>query len=511
MTPQEELIAEIKLSLNEDQQKAFDQCVNGNSSVFCTGQGGTGKSWLLECVVTYFRRFPPPDNGLLAVTASTGIAAFLVKGITLHRFAGVGIEETNLDAMIMRASRGVSRTYWTTTSILIIDEVSMISATFFENLSLLAKNLRRSDQPFGGMRLIMFGDFLQLPPISKIDHPSVRIIHTDAWAELSPKIAELKQIVRQTDREFVRVLSELRYGVCTDDTERYIQGLDREVTYEDGVEPVKLFAKKDTTEAYNLSMLSGLNSSPVTYKSIDSGDIALLRQCPAPQTLQLKQGSQVMVIRNLSNNIVNGSVGTVVGFDTTPGSFLRKPKVRLVMLDGSSSVVTINRVEWETIAPGGRVAASRVQFPLILAWAVTIHKSQGQTLSRVSVDMSGIFENGQAYVALSRCSDPANLTVVNFNKNLVTAAPSCVRFYQELNSEASSSELPDYSIAAEGEDPPEYTEDSATDVADATQETWDNTEVQPPPIQGHTLDTEIMLGNLSLQENSNGSQLDFES
>jgi ATP-dependent DNA helicase PIF1 len=520
MSRQDEFIAEIKRSLNQDQQTVFEECIHGHGSVFCTGQGGTGKSWLLECIVRYYREFPLQQNKLLAVTASTGIAAFLIKGMTLHRFAGVGIEETNIGAMIQRASRGASKTYWTTTSILIIDEISMISATFFENLSLVAQNLRSSNEAFGGIRLIMFGDFLQLPPISKIDHSSTRVFHTDAWHELDPKVMELRQMVRQSDPEFIRILSEIRYGVCSDEAEHYIQQLDREVSYSDGIEAVKLFAKKNTTEAYNESMLQILDTEIVNYRSVDTGDASSLRQCPAPQILKLKKGSQVMVIRNISNNIVNGSVGTVTGFEMHPSSFIKKPKVMLVMPDGTSSTIIIGRVTWETIAPNGRVIASRVQFPLILAWAVTIHKSQGQTMPRVTVDMSGVFETGQAYVAMSRCTSPTNLRVLNFNKHLVMAAPSCVTFYHQLNAASDSSDLPVYVDERQQDNPPEYSEDSATDVAEATEQAWDRTTVHNPLVQDPLVDIPSMLEGLtlqetqdpilSLQENSNSSQLNSE-
>jgi ATP-dependent DNA helicase PIF1 len=498
MGSRDQTMDEIKSSFNAQQQEVFDQCISGNDSVFCTGQGGTGKSWLLECIVRHFRESLSEDGGLLAVTASTGIAAFLIKGITLHKFAGVGIEETNLTTMIQRASRGLSKTYWKDTSILIIDEVSMISATFFENLSLLAKNLRNSSLPFGGIRLIMFGDFLQLPPISKVDHPTVRIFHTDAWQELSPKVMELKQIVRQTNPEFIKILSEMRYGMCTDETEAYIRGLEREIVYDDGIEPVRLFAKKDSTEAHNVLMLSGLSGRPVRYKSIDSGDVGSLKQCPAVQNLELKEGCQVMVIRNLGEGVVNGSVGTIVGFEANSSVLAKKPRVRVTLPNGDLSTISVGRTAWETIAPNGKVLATRIQFPLILAWAVTIHKSQGQTLSRVSVDMSGIFEVGQAYVAMSRCKDPSNLRVVNFNRTLVMVAQSCVKFYQELSEGPREPSVVD-------DDLPKHSEEGATSVADVTQRQWDNTIVQHPLMHESGLDTQIMLGNLSLQQTSSSS------
>ena len=521
MATQQQVVNDIKSSLNEEQCKAFEECINGVGSVLCTGQGGTGKSWLLECVVRYFREFPLSDSKLVAVTASTGVAAFLIKGMTLHRFAGTGIEETNLSMMIAKASRGQSRLYWRDTGILIVDEVSMVSATFFENLSLLAKSIRGSQLPFGGIRLIMFGDFLQLPPVSKVDHSTVRIFHTDAWQEMCPKVIELKSIVRQTDAQFIKVLSEIRYGICSDETEAYIRSLDRDLPHEDGVDPIRLFAKKDPTNSYNASMLQSLDNpnDPQTksmiYKSIDTGDKTLLRLCPAPQTLELKKGAQVMVTRNIAAGVVNGSIGTIMDFDSTTSAFLRKPRVRLMMPDGNFSEILVNRVSWETIAPDGKVMASRVQFPLILAWAVTMHKSQGQTLPKAFVDMSGVFETGQAYVALSRCSDPSRLRVSNFRKSHVMAAQSCVRFYHDLSAESDTSDLPSYTQdtrpSIPEDNPPNYLESGATEVASATEQPWDSTVAVPPLLHEQALDTQIMLGNLSLQENSNYSQSDLES
>lgn len=513
---QQQLIDEIELTLNEDQKKGFKECIHGTGSVFCTGEGGTGKSWLLECVVKYFRQFPLPHNKLIAVTAPTGMASFLVKGITLHRFAGTGIEETNISTMIARASRGVSSLYWKNTDILIIDEISMISATFFENLSLLAKNIRTDNRPFGGMRLLMFGDFLQLPPVSKIDHPTTRVFHTDAWADLDPTIIEMRHIVRQTDPNFKRVLSELRQGICSQYSEDYLKGLEREVEYDDGIGPVRLFAKRNTTDAYNQTMLATLDTPTVRYVSIDSGDKNSLKQCPAQEVLELKEGCQVILIRNIASGAVNGSVGTVTGFERQGGSPLRRPIVKLTMPDGSTSTMSIGRASWETVAPNGNILASRTQFPLLLAWAITIHKSQGQTIPRLCVDMTGIFETSQAYVGIARCPDPNSLQIMNFNKNVVMASQSCVEFYRNLRSGRSEDELPEYSTNQEGEEPPEYLDDAAQ-AAGHSQESWDNNRANQDnrsdqdTIGSLTLDTQIMLGHLSLQETSTSSPIDFDS
>ena len=491
MDSQQQFIEGRNQSMNEDQQRIFQECIGSSGSIFCTGQGGTGKSWLLECIVAYFREFPLSDNRYVAVTASTGIAAFTVKGITLHRFAGVGIEEENLQTMIAKASKGVSYLNWTRTDILIIDEISMVSPVFFNNLSRMASYLRDNELPFGGIRIIMFGDMLQLPPVSRGTAEIIDIFNTDAWISLSPKVMQLRHIIRQTNVEFQRILTEIRYGKCSERSEEYLRSLDREVQYDDDIEPVRLFAKRDMTLAFNKSKLDSINGPQIVSVSTDSGNISVLKQCPAPARLELKVGSQVILIRNLDTQAVNGSVGLVTGFQDVQGQFYKKPIVKLTSFSGNPFTITLQKCLWETIAPNGSVVASRLQYPLILAWAITIHRSQSQTIPRLCVDMTGIFEVGQAYVALSRCPSPDNLQVTNFNKNCIMASLSAVHFYQLLDEEESTSE-----------ELPSYSEVSATSVAHATDERWDRplVQCQSPLTEELPQDTHVMLGNLSLRD-----------
>ncbi len=484
-------------ALNSEQREVFEECIHGTTSLFCTGQGGTGKSRLLECVVKHFREFPLPNNKLVAVTASTGIASQMIRGMTFHKFAGVGIEEDNFPEMLRRASRGQSKTYWENSDILIIDEISMVSPKFFDNLSLVASNIRNSTVPYGGMRLLMFGDFLQLPPIFKNQDDAMYVFDTDAWKNLNPKTMQLHKIVRQNDQKFIHVLSQLRYGICNEQTEDYIRGFERELEYNDSIEPVKLFAKRNTTDLYNLSKLSTIESKTFKYQSIDSGDLGSLKQCPAPRTLELKEGCQVILIRNTTSAAVNGSIGTVVGFETSRNSFLPKPIVNLVSVDGQCTKLTLNRVTWDTVAPNGKVLSSRKQFPLLLAWAITIHKSQGQTIPRLSIDMEGVFEYSQAYVALSRSSDPNSLQVLNFKKELVIASSACVEFYNKISPIDLHAKLPDSEVA---HIPLQHTTDDATGVALGTNTQWEQNKANQPLMSDATIETQIMLGHLSLQD-----------
>lgn len=477
MDPGENFLSTVYASLNREQRNVFDECINGSDNVFCTGQGGTGKSWLLECVVRYFREYRKDTR--VAVTASTGIASFNIGGMTFHRFVGAGIEEDDVCAMHSRACEGMSKRYWTDTHVLIVDEVSMISAKFFENASCVGSMIRENTNPFGGIRVLMFGDFLQLPPVSRGCDPERRVFHTDVWSCMDPKIMQLTSVVRQSNDMFKDVLSGVRYGICTELAQEFILSLDRHVKYEDDIEPVRLFARRDMTDTFNETKLATLPGDEHVFHSIDKGNTTLLKQCPAPKSLSLKVGCQVIVIRNIDSTLVNGSVGTVIGFTKEEDDALVKPVVKFTDFKDGYFERTIGRVPWESVAPNGTVLASRKQYPLILSWAITIHRSQGATIPRLCIDMSGIFEVGQAYVALSRCPNPRNLQVVNFNPRYVVASRACVHFYQEIA--RNHQEIYE-------EDPPEYSSQSrlhgdsvATSVADVTQPSWETDRARQAP------------------------------
>jgi ATP-dependent DNA helicase PIF1 len=462
----------IASELNEEQARAFRACIAEKSSIFCTGRGGTGKSRVTDSVIKYFRNVQTEETHQLAVTASTGIAAYLIKGITLHRFAGVGIAENNRVEMHKKATRGKSAQYWKKTDILIIDEISMISGQFFDNLSYVGQRMRNCDEPFGGIRLLIFGDFLQLPPVSIHNTRVPRAFEGTAWKELSPKVFTLDKIMRQQNETFAEMVSKVRLGKCTSDVCEYFESLSRDIEYYDGIEPVRLYSIRRTTDEHNQSKLDEINTQPRVYDAIDRGDERSLLQCPAPRTLKLKSRCQVMLTRNLGKSAVNGSIGTVIGFKYVADMRSFQPLVKFVGHDGESFTMSVPRVTWETVAPTGQVLSSRSQVPLILAWAITIHKSQGQTIPRLYVDLNRVFECGQAYVALSRCTDPSSLQVVGFNKDIVKVDPECLNYYEPI---------------------PQH---SATSVAQSTEEKWASNQA----------DTLMMLGHLAINETTRSTQ-----
>lgn len=514
MESQEDFLQNIESSLNGDQYSVFKQCIKGDLSILCTGQGGTGKSWLLECIVKYFRQYRKDLN--IAVTASTGIASFNIGGMTLHRFVGAGIEENDIKAMTERASAGASKAYWANTHILIIDEVSMVSATFFESISQVGSKIRNDERPFGGIRLLMFGDFLQLPPVAKSGDLGKRVFHTDAWKQINPRVMQLTAVVRQSNQFFRDVLAGIRYGICTELAEEFILSLQRPVEYQDQIEPVRLFAKRTSTDLFNEEKLSTLKGREILFSSTDTGNIGLLKQCPASKDLKLKLGSQVILTRNMDSSAVNGSIGTVTGFTNVSLGY-KQPIVTFTDNNNTHFERTIGRVAWESVAPNGSILACRRQFPLLLSWAITIHRSQGATIPRLCIDMSGIFEVGQAYVALSRCPNPDNLQVLNFDKNYVMASRTCVEFYQEIAREQrdfvseSNEDLPGYRSVSEHSS--SYEDAIATSVADQTQSEWDTTRVQHRRevlTEEPNRDVQLMMGTLSLRETSPHSHSNSE-
>lgn len=456
--------------LNDSQSKAFRMCIGSDKSILCTGPGGTGKSLLLERVVQCFRNCGTKIR--VAVTASTGIAAFNIGGITLHKFAGVGIEASSTDVMIRKTKRSRSYMDWKTTDVLIIDEISMISPDFFQSISTMAKVIRNDQREFGGIRVLMFGDFLQLPPVTNcIEDRELRVFHTNAWKELSPSIIYLDTVMRQSDSQFKDILSSIRLGECSDKTEAYVKALEREIKYSDGIEPVNIFATRKSANDHNMACLSKIRSPEVVIESRDYGNISNLKNCPVERQLRLKVGSQVMLTRNLTRKAVNGSVGVVQGLTKITDSGFVAPLVKFASSRGTNFEMEVEETTWDSIDASGKVVSSRTQVPLILAWGMTIHRSQGCTIPRLCVDMLGVFEVSQAYVALSRCPDENNLRVLNFDKRYVKVSPECIKFYED-NLKRSSQTM----------EPSECREIvHATKVAGNTQKQWEAKKVNNLP------------------------------
>uniref|UniRef100_A0A7N6BYM8 ATP-dependent DNA helicase PIF1 n=1 Tax=Anabas testudineus TaxID=64144 RepID=A0A7N6BYM8_ANATE len=413
--------------LNKEQAAVLSAVLSGKN-VFFTGSAGTGKSFLLKRIVGSL----PPKSTF--ATASTGVAACHIGGTTLHNFAGIGSGSAPLEQCIELAQRPGVLQHWTSCRHLIIDEISMVEAQFFDKLESVARSVRRSTEPFGGIQLIVCGDFLQLPPVSKGKEKASFCFQARSWRKVIQVNMELTEVRRQTDQSFISLLQAVRVGRVTEEvTAKLIESAYHNIE-RDGILATRLCTHKDDVELTNenkLQQLPGLNGSILFY-ALDS-DPALVKtmdaHSPVSRVIQLKVGAQVMLAKNLdvTRGLVNGARGVVVAFESGKHGL---PHVRFLC-----GVTEVLKPERWVFKSGGGIHLSRQQLPLKLAWAISIHKSQGMTLDCVEISLARVFESGQAYVALSRARSLEGLRVMDFDPRVVRADPDVLVFYKRLRKE----------------------------------------------------------------------------
>ncbi|KAM9183174.1 ATP-dependent DNA helicase PIF1 [Dugong dugon] len=411
-----------KHQLSEEQAAVLSVALKGQS-VFFTGSAGTGKSYLLKRILGSL-----PPTGTVA-TASTGVAACHIGGTTLHAFAGIGSGRAPLAQCVALAQRPGVRQGWLSCQRLVIDEISMVEADLFDKLEAVARAVRQQDKPFGGIQLIICGDFLQLPPVTKGSQPPQFCFQAKSWKRCIPVTLELTEVWRQADQAFISLLQAVRLGRCSDEVTRQLRSTATHKVGRDGIVATRLCTHQDDVALTNERRLQELPGKVHSFEAMDSDPEqaqALDAQCPASRLLQLKLGAQVMLVKNLavSRGLVNGARGVVVGFETEGRGL---PQVRF--LCGITEVIRADR--WTVQATGGQLL-SRQQLPLQLAWAISIHKSQGLSLDCVEISLGRVFASGQAYVALSRARSLQGLRVLDFDPMVVCCDPRVLRFYAAL-------------------------------------------------------------------------------
>ncbi|XP_067946292.1 ATP-dependent DNA helicase PIF1-like [Watersipora subatra] len=416
------------MELTRDQYRVLEAITSGKN-VFFTGSAGTGKSLLLRRALGSL----PPEHTF--ATASTGIAASHINGMTLHSFAGIGSGKASLNDCIALANRSVVSAQWKKCKHLIIDEISMVHGEYFAKLEAVARVIRKSEQPFGGIQLIVCGDFLQLPPVDKASNDSKKMFafQTSAWRRCIEKSIELMEVKRQTDSSFIDILQQIRRGYCPPLITKILTQTAAHRLHIHGLQATKLSPRNDDVDEINDNSLDCLPGECCVFTAQDSDPSMSKRLsdlCPASKEIRLKKGAQVMICKNIDvkEGLVNGTRGVVIGFEKGSSGF---PVIRL--LNGKE--VTIQPHNF-TFKYSGGITLVRRQLPLKLAWAVSIHKSQGMTLDLVEMSLGRVFEYGQAYVALSRARSLKGLRVLEFSAQCVKAHPKVIEFYDSLETDS---------------------------------------------------------------------------
>lgn len=462
------------------EQSRVGEHISAGQNVFLTGGGGVGKSFIINAVVASERE----KGRVVAVCASTGAAADHIGGTTLHSFLGLGLATDPLPQLIASLSLKIKQR-WQRTDLLVIDEISMVDPAFFEKIDGIARFIRRQPSaPFGGMQLLLSGDFFQLPPVITTSHTGTEgrariapdtllfCFQTRAWTEAVQQTVDLKYSFRQAgDMAYYELLTRARVGECTmDDIDLLVGQINADLSEaaRNGIQPTRMHARRTNVDLINLEKLKELGDAEghvytgnFSYtvqakrgrEEDDGTSIALgstTRQAkvtqlqkkvaamqaysntPTKMEVELRVGAQVMLLCNLdvANGLVNGSRGVICGFSSTAGTATPQPIVKFARSDAE---LVIQSYSWEYKQDNiGSVFFN--QIPLQLAWAITIHKAQGLSLDCVEMALDkSVFERGQAYVALSRVRSLAGLRLLSFKPAVIVAHPLVIQFYNSVS------------------------------------------------------------------------------
>jgi len=390
-----------------NQANALDLLMMGHN-VFLTGQAGSGKTYLLNRYIDFLKK----HKVNVAVTASTGIAATHLNGMTIHSWSGIGIKDTlsEKDIHKLLASQKL-RERVQAAKVLVIDEISMLHSYRLDMINQVCKLLCQTSSPFGGLQVIICGDFFQLPPVNDANHPaSCFAYESDSWNELDLKICYLNEQHRQWDENLLDVLSSIRTGDLTEGTyEKLSSRLHRSLPV--GIVPTKLYTHNIDVDIINNSELDKIDKPACSYFMQAGGNPELIetlkRGCLAPELLLLKEGALVMFVKNShGQGYINGTLGKVLGFDGEGYPIIKTY---------SGQEIVASPASW-TIDKDDKVLAEVCQIPLRLAWAITVHKSQGMTLDAAEVDLSKTFAYGMGYVALSRVKSLDGIRLLGINQ-----------------------------------------------------------------------------------------------
>ena len=397
-------------------------------NVYLTGSAGSGKTYLLNKYIKYLESHGIP----VAVTASTGIAATHMNGMTIHSWSGLGIKD-HLDERELEKLE--ERKYlwkrFDKARVLIIDEISMLEGKQLEMVERICRRFKRNDKPFGGLQVILSGDFFQLPPVRKGEDKDGEIIpKSKVWQILNPAVCYLEEQFRQKDDILTGILNKIRSNQIG---EGDYQILEKRIGVNiSAFKPTKLYTHNADVDLINEKELAEINEQEITFVMTGDGPLNLVeilkKSSIATEVLKMKKGAEIMCIKNnFEMGYVNGSRGKIVDFELDT----RYPVVELY----SGQRVTLKPESW-SIEEEGRIKASIKQIPLRLAWAITIHKSQGMSLDNAEIDLGKTFTYGMGYVALSRVRTLEGIILKSLDKKALLVDPRVLSLDQELKDQS---------------------------------------------------------------------------
>ena len=449
------------MELSKEQQIAFDKYVQGHN-IFITGPGGSGKSALIRLInADAYKKFKD-----IQVTALTGCAAVLLncKAKTLHSWAGIGLGNGTIEQLVTKIKKNkFAKALWKGTDILVVDEVSMLSLKLFNLLNAIGKAVRNNQNPFGGIQLIFSGDFFQLPPVGDSSEPDTQrfCFESEDWESVFRKSCQIQliKIFRQTDEIYSTILNQIREGkIKRRSNDLLLEYVGRPLAANLVAEPTKLFPTRNKVENINNTKMCSLQGDEKVFnikylKDLEMSKAERVSRCEysdkdiqmeldflannliCEKEMKLKIGAQVMCVVNIQSDsgleVCNGSQGIITDFCDITGC----PRVKF---NNNHERVMVRNIWASDKIPGIGVS----QIPLILAWALTIHKSQGATLDAAEIDVgSGIFECGQTYVALSRVKSLDGLYLTSFDAKRIRINKKVKDYYDALSLHQESDEI----------------------------------------------------------------------
>lgn len=421
------------------QAQALDVLKTG-ANIFLTGEPGAGKTYVINEYIAWCEAC-----GLkVAVTASTGIAATHIGGMTIHSWSGVGARDTldraGLD-QIASTERIVKR--MKKTQVLVIDEISMLDGKLVDMVNVIARTVLQSPEAFGGLQVVFVGDFYQLPPVTRRGDAMRYAFESRSWQDARPLTCYLTEQHRQDDELLLSLLSSIR---SNDVEEEHFTLLSEQTEIaNEHIEPTRLYTHNADVDAVNDAKLKELPGQVRRFSMSGKGNKTvqetLARNCLSPGVLELKEDAMVMCTKNnFEAGYVNGTLGRVVSFDTPDGW----PVIETL----SGKRITMEPANW-TIAEDNKVLGEITQVPLRLAWAITVHKSQGMSLDAAEIDLSNAFVFGQGYVALSRVRTLAGMKVLGMSPTALRVDPKIVQADERFRSESEQAEATFAEMTAE--------------------------------------------------------------